>query len=63
MIHFGGKQVAGFGISDPIDEFEKSHDPLYDCHHDMYVRLKVIGAAIASSAATLGVLYLLKKVP
>ena len=56
-IQRGGRRVAGFGVGFDPDEFEKANDPLYDCHHDTYVKLKVLGAAIVTAAATAGVIY------
>lgn len=62
MIRFGGRRVTGFGVADSaLDEFEKSQDPLYECHHDSYVKLKLFGTAIAASIVTAGAVYLLKK--
>jgi hypothetical protein len=55
MISRGGKPVAGFGVGDVLEEMEKS-DPLYECHHDTYVKLKTFGTAILASAVTAGVI-------
>jgi hypothetical protein len=53
-----GRPVAGFGIGDAIENFEKSQDPLYDCHHDTYMKLKTIGTAVVATAVTAGaILY------
>lgn len=55
-LQIGGRHVAGFGVGFS-DEFEKANDPLYECHHDTYVTLKVLGAVIVTAAATAGVIY------
>ena len=53
MIRMGGKYVPGFGVGFN----EEKLDPLYECHHDTYVTLKVLGAVIVTAAATAGVIY------
>jgi hypothetical protein len=60
VIRRGGRPVPGFGIGvgDAVEEFEKSQDPLYDCHHDTYTKLKTIGTAVVATAVTAGaILY------
>jgi hypothetical protein len=59
MIQLNGRPAVGFG--DIVDRLERSQDPLYECHHDQYVRLKILGTAVVSSAVTAGVLYLIRK--
>ena len=57
-LRYNGQRI-GLGIS--IEEAERKLDPLYDCHNDMVVKLKVIGAAIAAAAITAGVILVVRK--
>ncbi len=46
MIQIGGRRVAEFGVGDILEKFEKSEDPLYECHHDTYTKLQTFGAVV-----------------
>lgn len=55
-LRYNGQRV-GFG--DLVDEeIMKKHDPLYACHNDTFVKLKVFGAVVVTAAVTAGtILY------
>lgn len=56
MIQRGGRQIVGFGDS-PIDRIERAQDPLYESHHDTYVKLQMAGSAIASALLTAAIIH------
>jgi hypothetical protein len=55
-IQLGGRSVVGFGSGDFFEEVGKKYDPLYACHNDEFVKLKVWGAVVATSLVTAGVI-------
>lgn len=57
-IQFGGQRVTGFGVSDFVEEVEREYDPLYACHNDKVVKLKMFGAVVGTALVTAGtILY------
>jgi hypothetical protein len=59
-IKIGGRPVAGFGVGLDLDEIANRYDPLYKCHNDKIVKLKVVGAVVATALVTAGtILYIL----
>ena len=46
--------MAGFG--DILEKLEKT-DPLYNCHHDTYSKLKTFGTVVATAVVTAGLIY------
>ena len=58
MIQLGGRRMVGFGIGNFAEDVERKYDPLYGCHSDKTVGLKVFGAVVATALVTAGtILY------
>ena len=58
MIQLGGRRMVGFGVGDFAEDIERKYDPLYGCHNDKTVGLKVFGAVVATALVTAGtILY------